>query len=357
LQKYLRDAGHDAYLIRYDPRTDYVKTPLWKKAVKGLNPVKLYNYILYKRKKSIDKKEKTEYSRKFQEFRHAYLKQSEKIYYSYHELVQNSPEADMYIVGSDQVWNFYESPLGQIKSKLNAYFLNFGKQETKRIAYAASFGKEYLNNDFIQEISPLLKNFDHVSVREKTGAAICRQCGVENAEWVPDPTMLLDGEQYRSLYDNTLINHDKPYCLLYILGNKYDFSIQNIYDWAEKKALNIVYITGNSQHDTYKKTYATIQEWLWLIDHAEYVITNSYHCSVFSLLFRKRFWVIALTDKDNGMNSRFESLWELFGIQKRFLDIDFSVLDTDINWRSVSLAFEKIHTTGKLLDVIQEYAP
>jgi hypothetical protein len=351
LQKYLRDAGYDAYLIRYDPRNDFVKTPFWKKVVKGLNPVRLYNYLKYKRKKSIDKKEKAEHSRKFQEFRDAYLKQSEKIYYSYHELLQNPPEADVYIVGSDQVWNFYESPLGQIKSKLSAYFLNFGKQETKRIAYAASFGKEHLNNDFIQEITPLLKNFDYVSVREKSGLSICHQCGIANAEWVPDPTMLLDGEQYRSLSNNTLINYDKPYCLLYMLGNKHNYSIQNIYDWADKKELDVVYISGNRQHDTYKKAYATIPEWLYLIDHADYVITNSYHCSVFSLLFQKKFGVIPLIGKYSGMNSRFESLFEQFQIEKKFIT---DTIEIDSNWDTASDIFAGIRTSCKLNDVIRK---
>jgi hypothetical protein len=356
LQKYLRDAGHDAYLIRYDPKNDFVKTPFWKKVVKGLNPVRLYNYLKYKRKKSIDKKEKTEHSRKFQEFRDAYLKQSEKIYYSYHELFQNPPNADVYIVGSDQVWNpgcyASGSTLERVNSQLNAYFLNFGNRETKRIAYAVSFGKEKITDELKQKIIPLLKQFDYISVREKSGSAICRQCGVENAEWVPDPTMLLDAEQYHSLYENTRINYDKPYCLLYMLGNKYDFSIQNIFDWAEKRLLNVIYITGNSQLDAYKKTYATIPEWLYLIDHAEYVITNSYHCSVFSLLFQKKLGIILLTGKDSGMNSRFESLFEQFQIEKRFIIDTFDGLETDSNWNIVNDIFNRMQTFCKLNDVI-----
>jgi hypothetical protein len=103
LQKYLRDAGHDAYLIRYDSKNDYIKLSVWKKAIKGLNPVKSFGYISSKIRAPLIKKLNAE--RKFLDFRNIYIKQSKSIYHSYKELVENPPEADMYITGSDQVWN------------------------------------------------------------------------------------------------------------------------------------------------------------------------------------------------------------------------------------------------------------
>jgi hypothetical protein len=357
LQKYLRNAGHDAYLIRYDPRGLPVKTPLVKKIIKALNPVKLCNFLSYQIKKRTvyNKIQQSNALRKFDEFRNKYITQSEKVYYSYNELLQNPPEANVYIVGSDQVWNFDFSIYRNHPETKEVYLLNFGSSKIRRIAYAASFGQEKSPMGRSEDVIPLLKKFNYISLREKSGVSICRQYGIANAEWAPDPTMLLKADAYRSLCGNEPIQKpEQAYCLLYLLKNKHNFSIQKIYDWAAQKNFKIVYISGNAQYDTYKKTYATILEWLFLIDTAECVITNSYHCSVFSLLFQKKFGVISLIDKYSGMNSRFESLWELFGIQKRFLGTDFSVLDTDINWQSVSIAFEKIHTTDKLLDAIQE---
>jgi hypothetical protein len=355
LQKYLRDAGHDAYLIRYDPRNDYMKTPFWKKIVKGLNPVKLTIFLRYKAKKIIDKQEKSKHSRNFQEFKDKHIKQSEKIYYTHNELLRDPPDADVYIVGSDQVWNFYAMPLSQIKSRLYAYFLNFGIPTTKRIAYAASFGRECLDAVFIQEITPLLKKFNYVSVREKAGLSICRQCGVENAEWAPDPTMLLNVNIYRSLYNSeSIIKQEKPYCLLYMLGNKHNFSIQKIYDWAKKKKINVTYISGNKQQDKYKKNYATIQEWLYLIDHAEYVITNSYHCSIFSLIFNKKIGIIPLEGNFIGMNSRLESLFELFQMDQRFINETIDIIEKDINWGVINNIFNQISFPLKLNDILQK---
>jgi hypothetical protein len=354
LQKYLCDAGHDAYLIRYDPRNDYIKTPVWKTILKAFNPVKLAGYIHYKiRKRMIyDTLAKLNEDRGFEGFRKNYIRQSEKIYYSYKELVEEPPEADVYISGSDQVWNPDLLSFGKTNNQIKAYFLDFGDVK-KRIAYAVSFGREQLYDDFIQEIIPLLKKFTYVSVREKSGLEICWQCGVK-AEWVPDPTMLLAVADYRSLYSPmNQPSNERPYCLLYVLNNECDFSIKAIYEWAKRISIKVLYITGNLKHDEYTKTYATIPEWLYLIDKAEYVITNSFHCSVFSLIFQKKFGVIPLTGNLIGMNSRFDSLFETFGIEQRFINDSFTVFDTGIDWNKVGNIFKKIGSSCNLLAHIQ----
>jgi polysaccharide pyruvyl transferase WcaK-like protein len=353
LQKYLRNAGHDAYLIRYDPRNDYIKNPLWRRIIKAFNPVKLYKFILSKKRKKDDLREKLNNPRGFGDFRNKHIKQSEKIYYSYKELAENPPEADIYITGSDQVWNTFDIPINKAINKIKAYLLDFGNPSIKRIAYAASFGKETLDDDAIQVFAPLLKKFDYISVREKTGLDICKQCGIDNVEWVSDPTMLLDADVYRFIYKNEPVRkHDNSYCFLYFLGNESDFSLRSIYDWAKRRNLEVIYVTGNSKHDKFDKMYMTIPEWIYLLEHSEYVITNSYHCSLFALLFGNKYCVIPLKGSDKGMNSRFNSLFELFRIEKRFIDPDFSVLDSDINWQSVSINIQNARNSCKLLDVI-----
>lgn len=354
LQKYLRDAGHDAYLIRYDPRDDYIM-PFWKKAIKAFNPVELSRFVRYKLEDFVlyDKIKKANNLRQFDTFRKKYIRQSEKIYYFYEKLAEEPPEADVYMSGSDQVWNPDLLLFEKTKNQLRAYFLNFGDAEKKRIAYAASFGKEKVADDFVQEIAPLLKKFDYVSVREKSGLNICRQCGVK-AEWVPDPTMLLTASDYRALYSPINQPDDKsPYCLLYMLKNECDFPIKAIYGWAKGMNIKVLYITGNSKYDKYEKIYATIPEWLYLIDKAEYVITNSFHCSVFSLLFQKKFGVIPLKGKYFGMNSRFASLFDIFNIKQRFIDNSFDVLDIKINWDKIGDIFKNIQSSCNLLDHIQ----
>jgi len=96
----------------------------------------------------------------------------------------------------------------------------------------------------------------------------------------------------------------------------------------KKRNLEVVYVTGNNNHDSYTKTYASIEQWLFLLAHAEYVITNSYHCAVFSTIFNKKYGVLPLTGRHRGMNTRFDSLWEIFEIEQRILGKDnFEVLD------------------------------
>jgi hypothetical protein len=351
LQKYLRDAGHDAYLIRYDPRNDYIKTPVWKTILKAFNPVKLVGYIHYKIKKRTvyDTLAKVNKKRGFEDFRGDYIKQSEKIYCSYQELIKEPPEADVYISGSDQVWNPDILSFKKTKNQIKAYFLDFGDMEKKRIAYAVSFGKEKLDDDFIEEITPLLKRFSYVSVRENLGLDICWQCGVK-AEWVPDPTILLSVSDYRSLYSPmNRPNDESSYCLLYMLKNECDFSIEVIYDWAKKINIKVLYITGNLKYDKYERIYATIPEWLCLIDKAKYVITNSFHCSIFSLLFQKKFGIIPLTGKFVEMNTRFYSLFKMFDIKQRFINNSFDVLDTSIDWNRIEDTFKRIQSSCNLL--------
>lgn len=337
LQKCLRDAGQDAFLIRYDSRNDFIRTPFILRCFKALNPVLLCKFLQHKinSKKLLEESKLND--RHFDDFRSKYIVQSETVYTSYNQLKENPPEADVYIVGSDQVWNFYEYRLNQCRNLVHAYFLDFGNKQTKRISYAASWGKTALPHDFIKEISPLFKKFDYVSVREKSGINLCRKCGYDTAEFRCDPTLLLTAENYRSLYKENYgtSKRKNPYLFLYMLNNTCDFDIQKVYEFAERKNLEVVYVTGNGKIDRYEKTFATIPQWLSLIDNAEYVVTNSFHCCVFSLIFGKKIGVVPLTKTLAGMNSRIETLSEIFGIKPRWIMEDeggvFSVLEEEVN--------------------------
>jgi hypothetical protein len=348
LQKYLRDAGHDAYLIRYDPRNDY---GFLNQVLRAFHPVRLIKF-LYKIISS-SKNSSLNAQREFAEFRGKFIKQTDEIYFSYKALVERPPEADVYIVGSDQVWgSFGASSVSRVVNLVNAYGLNFGTESIKRIAYAVSFGRKRVPNDFMERYTSFLKKFSYFSVREKSGLNICRQCDIV-AEWVPDPTMLIDIDVYKSFYKTELvIKPGNPYVLLYILGNESNFPIASIFEWAKSININVVYITGNRRHDKYTKVYATIPQWLFLVDNARYVITNSYHCAVFALIFQRPFYIIPLTGKDVEMNDRFDSLFELFDLPSRFIN-DINLAEDDINWDKVQTKTNKIKASCKLTSILQ----
>ena len=336
LQKYLRDTSHDAYLIRYKNEE---KSPLWRRLLKALNPVLLYKYIKHLFHSEKVKKEQVCNKRHFDEFRKKYIRQSESLYTTYSQLKENPPEADIYIVGSDQVWNF--SWISKVKNHpvVHAYMLDFGTESTKRMSYAASWSMSSLSSKLIDEIKPLLQKFSYVSVREENGIELCRQCGYESAELVCDPTFLIEANMYRKLYQSENVQkQEQKYLFLYMLNNQCDFDIQKVYDFAAERKLQVVYVTGNGVLDKREKCFATIPQWLSLVDNAEYVVTNSFHCCVFSTLFGKKFGVVKLSGKFSGMNTRMESLFNQLEIDPRWLQEDFSVLDKEYKSHPVKIS-------------------
>lgn len=332
LQKYLRDAGHDAKIIPYNNKYEYISKQLWKRILKAMNPILLSRYVKKKLHNAAVLDEQSKNSRHFDEFRKEFIHFYQEEYSSYSQLVENPPIADVYIVGSDLVWGVSAAAWDKrYEAIINAYFLNFGKPETKRFSYAASWGTDSIKKESAAIIAPLLERFDYVSVREKSGVELCRKCSYENAEWVCDPTMLLSAQQYREIYNGSKVRkRSKPFLLLYMLNNRCDFDIEKVYEFAAVKGLEVVYVTGNGRIDKYEKFYATIPEWLYLIDCAEYVITNSFHGSVLSTIMETQYGVIRLSGEDANTNVRFDSLFEWCAIEKRFITSeDFSVMDKE----------------------------
>jgi hypothetical protein len=360
LQRFLRDGGHDAFLIRY-PLIEYVdNSPVkWLKLFlkNTLPPILLYfiyklkgkNIILssLKRHSNSHKAKSGSFSfyrdssyllhlRAISQFLNVHINQSALFYPSIADLKSNPPDAEVYITGSDQVWNFWGQPLEIAKHETaDAFFLNFGKPEVIRIAYAASFGTRTIDKKSAEIIKPLINKFSYVSVREESSLALCESCGCANAEWVPDPTLLLSMNHYRALYANSQVKKpDKPYCLVYMIRDNMEF-LQDLYSWAKQKNLVVRLITNNGiiQH-IYKETFATIPEWLCFIDNAEYVITDSYHGSLFSIIFGKSFGIIPYQGCENDIR-----LNDLFNR----LDLRFPLLDDD--------EFDSFSSNDELKDV------
>lgn len=330
LQKYLRDLGHEAFLIRYNYNNEDIryKVSFIKRAFRALNPVIFYKH--FKNKILLKKTKAAAQFRKFDEFRNRYILLSAEFYQKYENLKATSPEADAYIVGSDQVWNFSFADFECVKPVVHAYMLDFGANNVKRLSYAASWGVSAISEELKNEIIPLIRKFDYVAVREQKGLDLCRQCGIDNAEWVCDPTLLLEKNIYREMYNENEIRKPKgKYIFVYMLSNKNDFDLNAVYRFAKKRNLDVIFVNGNYMANGKKQFFATIPEWLYLIDNAEYVISNSFHCAIFSLLFGKQFGIIKLIGIHEGMNTRLDSLFDLFGIPARYINSnDLSMLDT-----------------------------
>ena len=352
LQKYLIGLGHDTYLIKYMP-TSHI--PLWRRIARSIK----YRLLVSSEQKEKDKKLKLiceknnllNCRRGFKEFRDKYIKSTEIVYRNIKELRNNPPAADIYICGSDQVWN------NSLKDPDTAgWFLDFGKPTVKRVSYAASIGRD-IDSSEINRFTKYLMNFNAISVREQKAYALCHQLGFDKSIIAIDPTLLLNSSDYDliELDSNGTNVAGKPYVFIYTLNIRI---AEEIY-WdvfqkiIAKNGLQIRsvsssgYLPARELLPDVQNEQATIPEWLSLIKHSEYVITTSFHGVVFCLLYHKPFYAVLLQNEYSKGNDRIVSLLANVGLENRAIastkDIEKAHI-ADICWEEID---EKIHQFRK----------
>jgi hypothetical protein len=225
---------------------------------------------------------------------------------------------DAIVVGSDQIWRMmYFKGLWSTELASDA-FLGFTKDwDIRRISYAASFGVDIpdIPQNEIEQCKIAIERFNGVSVREESGVAACKNLFGVNAKWVLDPTMLLTITDYQKLKERRSIV--RPILMSYVLDETPE--IANLRNKIAKKKCLEVKITNLPDTGTGergKRPQPPLEDWLEAFDEAEYVITDSFHACVFSILFHRQFTVIA--NEKRGM-ARFKSLLGLFGLENRMI--------------------------------------
>lgn len=315
LISFLESMGHSAYLVRTNP------TP--KKKVGIVHKLFTLLFLLLhprsltalKRKRNgmkISMSKAPFIDRGFSRFKEENIPCTDVIY-NYDDLLKKPLDVDALICGSDQIWSTMD-PL---------MFLQIPGR-FKRISYSASFGGVKMVNllDWMQ-IKSWLKTFDYISVRESDGIEICNRMRLK-ADVLPDPTLLLKREEYCSLADIEKRDVSEPYILLYLLGNEMDVDINNIFEFAKDKQLGVKYVASQGQYDKYDKVFPSIPEWLFLIKNAQAVITNSFHGTVFSLIFNTPFLTIPLSGSAKRMNGRINDLLSRFHLENRIYTGDLN---------------------------------
>ena len=263
-------------------------------------------------------------------FRKRELQLSDKVYHNNSEL-KECPAYDAILAGSDQIWNESFTFWGE-KKLTPSYFLNFASENTKKIAYAVSFGTEKVSDSYVRAVGTWVHEFDAVTVRENTGLNIMEQLGV-SAQVVCDPTFLLD----RTCYDK-LLDHVR-----YPVSKVFAYIIHENQSLAKEVALLVNQIYGQKRHLTSPRF--GIYEWLYNIRESRIVVTNSFHGVAFSLIFNTNFIVIPISG--SGMNDRIVTLLESFGLKERMVS-EFNqerikeLCFRDINWGSVNIKRKQI---------------
>ena len=243
---------------------------------------------------------------------------------------------DIYIVGSDQVWRpeYFKMGFGNIK---NAYLDFLGNKNVKRIAYAASFGVSewtYTKKE-TNKCRSLLNKFYAISIREDSGIVLCKQHLHKEAEHTLDPTLLLDKKDYIKLITNR--QTQKGNLLVYFLNNTKE-KTQFVHFITQKKQYTPFYThfpTGYQELPIEKRIQPPVESWLQGFDDAEFVITDSFHACVFSILFNKPFYVIG--NESRGL-TRITSLLKQFGLEDRLIK-DTSPIpfpNDKIDWEDVN---------------------
>ena len=228
----------------------------------------------------------------FEDFLKIYINTTHR-YSSYQSLVNTPPEFDYYIAGSDQVF----SPK---RKEINAYYLSFGKKTTKKIAYAPSFGYKTIPPEKKEKITTLLKQFNHLSAREISGCEIIRELTGKEVTNVLDPVFLLNHQQYTTIAKPVKLK-TKKYILCYALvGIKKQIPLA--LKLKEITGLPIILLKDSALFPVKGVDkiirFAGPREFLWLFENASYVVTDSFHGTAFSLLFRKNFFTtIAFPEK------------------------------------------------------------
>ena len=260
-------------------------------------------------------------------FRNKYLQLSPKIYFNNKGLFESQNKYDYVVAGSDQIWN--ESFMMTAEKNVTlSYYLNFMLDDNKRISYAASFGTNEITANIEKYGIPELKRFKAVSVREENAVAMLKSYGID-AYFVCDPTLLIPVENYE-----------------YIIQNKKDNGTVNIFNYLlrggrESSDLTEKYIIQEACKDMshLDKKILSVEDWLWKIKTCDLVLTDSFHCTVFAILFHKTF--IAINDKNCSMNARIQTLCKRLGLEHRILEsydqnrINGLLKTTDINWEEV----------------------
>lgn len=322
LQKKLIEMGHEPFLIRYD----FANRSIGKSLIN-----KIKNKRIYKILKTIAKERLISHSvvdRKFDSFRKSKLKFSNHYYSTLEELQKKPPSADAYICGSDQIW----SQLLNVRQN-EVFYLNFGKKDIKRIAYAPSFAIKEYPTELRNRLKENLARFDFLSCREHVGVDICASVGFRS-ELVVDPTLLLDRESYE-VED---IPKEKKYAYVYSLNisSPDEIRFHELKKLLQKSSIPCLatastgYFAASEMLDGAEYKYATIEEWLGLIKNANFVITPSFHGIVFCLIFNTPFIYIPLKGEHSGGNNRVLDLLSRLDLTSRILD-DSTTYDILIN--------------------------
>lgn len=279
------------------------KVVAWIKGI--IKRTNIPDWIIDRRQKFCDFNKMAKYSRRFR---------------SVEELFKASLDYDVYISGSDQVWNpkmpFINEP----------YFLTFAPQGKKRISYASSFGVDSIPQEIKPQYTNWLSKYDYLSTRENSGACIVEGLTGEKPQVVLDPVFLLKGSEWENYMQKVPGIEPKNYVFVYML--KYDEKIiSHALALAEKRRSPLYMVLSEEKivENTKVKQIFSIgpSEWLWMVANAGLFVTSSFHGTAFSIIFNTPF--VVLLQNGISTNSRITDLLLGLNLKENQYDVSMPV--------------------------------
>lgn len=331
LKKQIEKIGHNVEVINYHHSNilaDYPKNKIIKQGLKIDKTKKISNLI------------RNVYSNKF--YRNRWNKFDTFIRYN---ITNNEPiytieeiqklNFDTYICGSDQIWN-PDITGGDLSQEFFLYF----DTTAKKISYGASMGRKELPSHLENKFKKYIDGIHHVSVREEELKNYAQKLTNKDIKVVLDPTMLLHKEEYDKIATHKLY---EKYLLIFSLVED-ELLTEVAKTIANKLNLNIIEVNDRKKMNYFceQVSDASPNDFISLIKNAEFVITNSFHATVFSILYEKKFYTIA---RKSGNNERMRNLLSMIGEEDRLIDDKQKInFNEEINYKEVK---EKIEIKRK----------
>ncbi len=326
LKTYLNKQGHDATLVNYHHKDVPDGFPRERKMKKCETKEELDIFL---KEMEYSAKDHDERWIKFDSFIKQLIDNNSYVYDSEEEL-EKIQDIDVFICGSDQIWN------SDITGELNKGFFLYFNTKAKKISYAASMGIDALREDEEADFKKYINNLDSIGVREDSLKEYSEKFTDKKVTKTLDPTFLLEKKDYEDLL--TEVKFEK-YILIYALGP--DSRLTKLANYiAKEKNLKIVEL-----NDCKKENYQFEQvsnagpsDFLSLIYNADFVITNSFHGTIFSIIFNKEFYTLTRLNR----NSRMKSLLGNIGLGDRLLDQNIDIdINKTINFKDAEKLLEK----------------
>ncbi len=328
LKTLLKKKKYDVNIINFIYKKDFEQYRLFRTKLYYKNPKAFISDILFYNKNKIRKDN-------FELFAKKYFNLTQKKYYNYKDMKELNDEFDIFICGSDQIWN-----LDCTQGVEPAYFLKFANKDKLKIAYAPSLAHVKFARDYDTDLKKAIKDLDYISIREESTLPLIQSLIEKKIEIVLDPTLLLDAEDYKSLEKKQII--DKKYIFVYML--EYNINLVNYCNNLSKKFnIEVVYIANKKFNGLKGINIFGIGPDMFLeyIKNAEYIITNSFHATVFSIIFNKKF-VTFLTEKSS---SRMYDLLKKLEVSERIYKQGFDIKQ-DINYLQVKQNLNKMRESS-----------